>query len=271
MEISKTQLDRLGDRIRKILISDEDLRLLDEYRRSFADVYEHVVNSIVKNLSLDPTGRPSKSTTSISDKLRRESIRLSQIQDIAGCRLVVTDIAEQNSVVDSLQKLFGGSVSIVDRRKTPSHGYRAVHVIVQLEGKLIEVQVRTSLQHLWAELSEKLSDVSDPSVKYGGGSDDVKDILANTSGWVAEVELREANFTSLIVQIEDLTAQLNVIEEKVHGTEKLGTGIENTVSKMSETKNELENLGQTIVILRETIFNGLREAIEKAERLKIDK
>ncbi|MGB7209597.1 MAG: hypothetical protein WBD27_13120 [Pyrinomonadaceae bacterium] len=266
--MSKTQLDRLGDRIRKSVISDDDLRLLDEYRLSFAGAYENVVGSIQENLSLDPTGRPSKSTTSISDKLRRESIRLSQIQDIAGCRLVVADVSEQDSVVASLRDLFGMSVSIVDRRERPSHGYRAVHMIVQSEGKLIEVQVRTSLQHLWAELSEKLSDVSDPSVKYGGGSDDVKDILANTSGWVAEVELREATFTALIVQIEDLTAQLNVIEEKVHGTEKLGMGIEDTMSKMNETKNKLENLGQTIDILRETIFNALRKAIEGVERLK---
>lgn len=45
-------------------------------------------------------------------------------------------------------------------------------------------------------------------------------------------------------------------------------GIEDTMSKMNETKNKLENLGQTIDILRETIFNALRKAIEGVERLK---
>src|SRR6266704_1936073 len=70
-----------------------------------------------------------------------KTIRLTQIQDIAGCRIVTPDI--------------------IDRRDTPSHGYRAVHVIVRHSGKLVEIQVRTALQHLWAELSEKLADLID--------------------------------------------------------------------------------------------------------------
>lgn len=127
-EISKTQIDRLGDRLRKESITDSDLRLLDEYRRSFSTAYGTVVGSVRRQLGLEPTGRPAKSTTSIAEKLRRESIRLSQIQDIAGCRLLVSDITEQDRVVSSLVGLFPGS-SVVDRRQRPSHGYRAVHVI----------------------------------------------------------------------------------------------------------------------------------------------
>lgn len=34
-EISKTQIDKLGERLKKGEITDADLRLLDEYRRSF--------------------------------------------------------------------------------------------------------------------------------------------------------------------------------------------------------------------------------------------
>ena len=93
IEISKTQIDRLGERLKKGNITEEDLRLLDEYRRSFTKAYETVVGIIRNEVTLEPTGRPAKSTSSISDKLRREHIRLTQIQDIAGCRLVVTDIS----------------------------------------------------------------------------------------------------------------------------------------------------------------------------------
>jgi putative GTP pyrophosphokinase len=105
-EASKNQVDRLGKRLRKGNISDDDLRLLDSYRRSFSEVYEFVAGAIRKELALEPTGRPAKSTTSIADKLRLESIRLTQIQDIAGCRLIVADIAQQESVVQSLKSLF---------------------------------------------------------------------------------------------------------------------------------------------------------------------
>jgi putative GTP pyrophosphokinase len=122
MELSKTQIDRLGERLKKGDITEADLRLLDSYRRSFTAAYESVIGAIRKELGLEPTGRPAKSTTSISDKLRRESIRLTQIQDIAGCRLIVSDVAEQERVVESLSGLFN-ETTVVDRRQNPSHGY----------------------------------------------------------------------------------------------------------------------------------------------------
>ncbi|MBD0327118.1 MAG: hypothetical protein ICV68_11840, partial [Pyrinomonadaceae bacterium] len=175
-ELSKNQVDRLGERLKKGKISDDDLRLLDSYRRSFSEAYEFVAGAIRKELALEPTGRPAKSTTSITDKLRRESIRLTQIQDIAGCRLIVQDIAEQESVVQSLKSFFENT-TIIDRREKPSHGYRAVHIIVKHSGKLIEIQVRTSLQHMWAELSEKYSDVVNPAIKYGGGDESIQELL----------------------------------------------------------------------------------------------
>src|SRR5260370_11586469 len=125
---NKNQIDRLGDRLRKGSIYDDDLRLLDSYRRSFTEAYELVIGQIRKQLNLEPTGRPAKSTTSIIDKLQRESIRLSQMQDIAGCRIVVADLLTQDEVVERLTDLFDRA-TIVDRREDPSHGYRAVHVI----------------------------------------------------------------------------------------------------------------------------------------------
>ncbi len=189
-EISKSQIDRLGDRLKKGNISEDDLRMLDRYRRSYSEAYESVVEKIRKDLSLSPTGRPAKSTTSITEKLRRESIRLTQIQDIAGCRIIVADITSQDEVVKSLSGLFE-DITIIDRRQQPSHGYRAVHVVVKHDRKLIEVQVRTALQQLWAELSEKFSDIFDPMVKYGGGDEFTRTVLTNQSSIIATEELLE--------------------------------------------------------------------------------
>ncbi|MDT5157340.1 MAG: hypothetical protein QOH51_1697 [Acidobacteriota bacterium] len=36
-ELTKTQVDRFGDRLRKGNITEADLRLLDQYRRSFSE------------------------------------------------------------------------------------------------------------------------------------------------------------------------------------------------------------------------------------------
>jgi putative GTP pyrophosphokinase len=114
-KISKTQIDRLGDRLRQGSVTEADLRNLDEYRRSFGEAYETVLRMIREELRLEPTGRPAKSTSSLIEKLRRESIRLSQVQHIAGCRVVVADIAERERVIASLRDIFP-EASVVDRR-----------------------------------------------------------------------------------------------------------------------------------------------------------
>jgi len=152
MPISKTQIDRLGDRLKGGPHTESDLRLLDDYRRSFGEAYEAVIRTI-RQLGEFPTGRLAKSTLSIVEKLRRESIRLSQMQDIAGCRVVVKSIVEQDQFIASLITDFSGA-SVIDRRDNPSYGYRAVHIIAEISGMPIEIQVRSSLQHLWAEVSE---------------------------------------------------------------------------------------------------------------------
>ena len=84
--LSNAQIDRLGDRLRGGILTEQDLRTLDEYRRSFGEAHEEIVKTIRERLQLEPTGRPAKSTVSLVEKLHRESIRLVQVQDIAGCR-----------------------------------------------------------------------------------------------------------------------------------------------------------------------------------------
>lgn len=198
--LSKTQVDQLGDRLRRGIHAEVDLRALDEYRRSFGETYATVVETIRQRLHLDPTGRPAKSTSSLLAKLRRESIRLTQVQDVAGCRVVVADAAEQELVVASLSALFSDT-SVIDRRANPSHGYRAVHAVVRISGRLIEIQIRTPLQHLWAEFCEKLSDKFDSSIKYGGGTDVVRNLLAAASDVVAGLEEAEMRVVDMIARL----------------------------------------------------------------------
>lgn len=101
------------------------------------------------------------------------------------------DVPTQDEVVARLKQLFE-TLSVVDRREQPSHGYRAVHAVVSASSKFIEIQVRTSLQHLWAELSEKFSDVIDPAIKYGGGDPKVLESLSVASQEIVQVEIAES-------------------------------------------------------------------------------
>lgn len=241
--ISKTQIDRLGERLKKGDITEADLRLLDEYRRSFAEAYEAVVGTIKNEVMLEPTGRPAKSTTSISEKLLRETIRLTQIQDIAGCRLIVSDMADQARVVDSLKRLFD-NVIVVDRREDPSHGYRAVHVIVKYGSKLVEIQVRTSLQQVWAELSEKLSDVMDPAIKYGRGIKSVIEPLLRLSTVVAQEEAKEARLAKIESDLSVMLSQGSLSQEQ----EKEVTDLQRKIDDLR--KNQMSEREESLKILR---------------------
>jgi GTP pyrophosphokinase len=61
-----------------------------------------------------------------------------------GCRRSMT---EQEKTVASLLQAFE-NVTVIDRRQTPSFGYRAVHLIVRVSGRPVEVQIRTLIQQL---------------------------------------------------------------------------------------------------------------------------
>ena len=212
-KLSKSQINRFGDRLRRGNVTDEDLRLLDSYRLSFGPACDAVVETIRTHLNLEPAVRPAKSRTSIIDKLRREKTRLSQMQDIAGCRVVVTDLPTQDQVVARLQQCFERA-SVIDRRTKPSHGYRAVHIIAEMSGSSVEIQVRTSLQHWWAELSEKFADLVDPEIKYGRGDEDALDSLAVASEEVIRVEDAERSLM-LLTEIRAELARRGEMSEDI--------------------------------------------------------
>ncbi len=185
--LSKSQINKLGERLRSGA-TEGDLRLLSEYRDSHDLALEETIQDIVSSsTSLVPVGRP-KSNQSIIEKLRRQSTRLGEMQDIAGCRLVVDGPLAQQKLCDFLVSRFVGS-KVYDRRVKPSHGYRAVHIGRQHpSGRPVEIQVRTELQDLWAQCSERLADMHGIEVKYGGGPPKIVALLDRLSEFIADIE-----------------------------------------------------------------------------------
>lgn len=104
--------------------------------------------------------------------------------------MVVNGILQQDRLLEDLEALFP-QLSVIDRREKPSHGYRAVHVIVECGGRMVEIQVRTELQHLWAAWSEALAGALDQSIKYGGGPTKIREILTTESDIIARLESRD--------------------------------------------------------------------------------
>jgi ppGpp synthetase/RelA/SpoT-type nucleotidyltranferase len=95
-ELSKSQIDKLGDRLRMDPHTEEDLRMLDEFRNSYKPTSDAVLTILQQRHVLEPpVARNIKSTMSIVAKLRRQPIKLSRIQDIAGCRIIEPNIVRQ--------------------------------------------------------------------------------------------------------------------------------------------------------------------------------
>lgn len=202
-EISTSQIDRLGERLRGTdVISGDDLALLQAFRAEHEEALLHVQTRIERALPrVDPTAR-IKTIQTLHDKLRRQPTKLSRIQDIAGVRIVQDmDLLEQDEVVADLAREFRPS-RVVDRRARPMHGYRAVHVVVLIGRCSIEIQVRTRSQHLWAEVVERLGDRWGRDIRYGGDPAD--------SGRTVDGSTTRSEFWGLV---QDTGRSLAVIEE----------------------------------------------------------
>ena len=177
--ISGRQIDRLGDRLREG-VTLEDRAFLDTYRESFFETLLLVTLDLGRLGIGKSDGGRLKRPESVIAKLERDSrIRLSRMQDIAGCRLVANDKAEQDEIFVRLQTDFD-IYRAYDIRETPHSGYRAVHIVVRRDDKFVEVQVRTESQREWARLSEHAT-AYDASIKYGGGSPDIRQALDQLS------------------------------------------------------------------------------------------
>ena len=150
---SKSQLEKLGKRLRKAEVpATEDLDLLAQFQAAH-DPALATAQDALRRLGLEPTSR-LKTTGTIIDKLAREKTRLGSMHDIAGLRIVDDlTLGAQDELVDMVVAELGGG-EVIDRRKSPSHGYRAVHIVVESLGCFVEIQVRTLLQNLWAQIME---------------------------------------------------------------------------------------------------------------------
>jgi ppGpp synthetase/RelA/SpoT-type nucleotidyltranferase len=168
---SRKQIDRLGRRIAESGVVDGGDRAL------FADVLDYyqelldVVCTPLTAMGLIPTSRV-KTTGTLTEKLQRDhGMQLSRIQDISGARVVLDgDRSDQDALVRDICTLyaeFPRAPEIIDRRASPRQGYRAVHVIVYPEGFPVEIQVRTDLQDIWAQIFERIADKWGRQIRYG--------------------------------------------------------------------------------------------------------
>jgi hypothetical protein len=180
--MSRKQLGHLCDRLAADgPVSSDDLALLedvvgfyDEVRSRAQDSIRWVCDRELGGMNVRVTGR-TKTTLTLRDKLRRTpAVKLPYVRDIAGVRVVAEmRLQDQDRLAEALCQEFDCTETAkrVDRRADPIAGYRALHVVLTVDGTPVEVQLRTELQALWADLYERQADLWGRQVRYGGGPD----------------------------------------------------------------------------------------------------
>jgi hypothetical protein len=178
LPMSREQIRKLGERLAADNpASDDDLHLLEELVACHMLALELArprLDGLAEAVGTAPlyiTHR-AKTTQTILEKLRREhGMSLPRMRDLAGIRVVgAVTFADQDQLAAEVARRFPADPRVpktIDRRADPSHGYRAVHVEVALDGVTIEVQVRTIGQHVWADLMERLADRLGRQIRYG--------------------------------------------------------------------------------------------------------
>ena len=226
LHVSKSAVRRAGSTLRRFAReeatdaeADEALGVIDAYRRSFSDPLNAVaaLGGILRESGIQgEVSQRLKRMLTIAQKIvvRESGLDLSRMQDIGGCRVVLDsdDVADLRRLEGLVRDHWGDgckrSSNYVDRPR--ESGYRAIHIVVVQDGRMIEIQLRTQRMHLWAELVESLSGVLGTNYKQDGDSL-VQDYARQLSLVMQAVERGEIIGEDDQLKFDDLTKNLQTM------------------------------------------------------------
>ena len=233
-------MNRAGDSFRRGEETEEDTRILEEWRKA----HRHVLDAFRKLLGRRTEGtevvvaQRHKRKSTIVDKLRRRKVRkLAEMNDVAGCRLIFESI-------DDLYEFRGEFRNARFKHKLknddnadkydyikypkPETGYRGVHDVYsyasgsvsgkRYEGLLVEIQYRTHVQHAWATAVEVVGFVTENEPKFERGDDRFREIFRYASEILARAFenekscLKDLGDEEVVRGFDDLDSELRFIE-----------------------------------------------------------
>ncbi len=155
----KWELEDLSFRFLEPDTYKEVARLLDE-KRGEREVYMEQLRARLeldlraRSISASVQGRP-KHIYSIVKKMRGKSLNFDQVFDIRALRVVVPTVKDCYAALSWVHERFAPIVEEFDDyiAKPKANGYQSLHTIVRddLNGKPIEIQIRTQAMHEHAE------------------------------------------------------------------------------------------------------------------------
>jgi putative GTP pyrophosphokinase len=132
------------------------------------------------------------------------------MHDIGGCRAVLASEEEVRAIAARLEKNWELAHEPYDYISKPKEdGYRAIHLVIRRHGCRIEVQLRTLVQHAWAELIERL-DRERPllGLKMGRADRSFRDYYALGAQMLADSERGESPSQETLERFRELNRRI---------------------------------------------------------------
>jgi putative GTP pyrophosphokinase len=189
LKFSKRKIDEAGNALINPSLSNDERKFALEILGNFRSCHAYPINTFQATLrtKLNKTGieylvsQRLKRTPSMLLKLERfPNMRLSQMQDIGGLRAILPTMGDVNEIVSLYKKaaLKHDIKNEKDYIQNPKEsGYRCYHTVYKYknsinpnyDGLMIELQIRTKLQHAWATAVETMGTFIDHSLKSSQG------------------------------------------------------------------------------------------------------
>ena len=239
---SKKRVDWAGNILIDEISSKEDknkaIGILDNWRaihRYPMQIFKKRLKNVSEKMDKESFAvQRLKRLPSIIKKLQRvyqgdkPTMKLSQMQDIAGCRVVMPTIKQARELYEK-HYLKGhikhSKVNEKDYIMIPKEdGYRSIHLIYRYnsdkEGKkdfndlLVEVQIRSKLQHLWATAIEIVDFFTRQAIKSNEGQKEWINFFRLVSSAFAIME-RTPTISGTPKNKKELYSQIKAQEEKL--------------------------------------------------------
>jgi ppGpp synthetase/RelA/SpoT-type nucleotidyltranferase len=193
---------------------------------------------------------------SIVNKLKRfNKMKLKNMQDIGGCRAILSSSKKLTQVVRVLKKKreFKGSEGKIKSKDYINHpkddGYRGYHLVGQFRDELgemknIEVQLRTALQHYWATALEIVDIFTGQALKSNQGNEDWKVFFRVVSEQFAVME------NIHLFKVDDIRKQKEYFEKVKESPSVMGSCVATQkYSKKLEVVKKLEAFAHSVKIV----------------------
>ena len=190
-DFSMKEVKRAGDAGELPWTEDSAPEILRSFQvaNNWRDAHAYPMRSVrlqiayyMRHLGIDGvTAARLKRMQAIRRKLRRIPMNLNQLQDLGGCRAILPSMADVNKLVEVLKERSRHHLRAEDDYigKPKDDGYRSHHLMFNYSGKgaakvfngrRVEVQIRTRMQHSWATTVEAVGLMRREDLKGHHGS-----------------------------------------------------------------------------------------------------